>query len=144
MALGTQTGIAAGWHLGSYNYLNLVSVLQKTRTKLITGLFSATDSFIGFGERNPFLLKDVIGCQLGIEQELLHETLFLIAENITGKHNLGESSIGVAWYILPHWSISLAHQFSNPASGTLRATVLEITYVPSAHLHKRLFRKGHL
>ncbi len=143
LSIGTQTGFSKDFHFGTYNYGNMIAIIKETRSKLITGIYQSSDSFLGGGTRNSFSPDAPLGFQLGIEQELIENWVTLIAENITGKHNLGETTLGAACYVLPHWSLSLGYQFANRQSNTMNATVAEVTYVPSAHVHKKIFRQGH-
>jgi hypothetical protein len=140
---GTQTGFSKGLHFATYNYLNLVTALHHTRSKIITGIYQGSKSFLGAGEKNNFLFTDQIGFQAGLEQEVVEKKLTLIAENISGKHNLGETTVGAACFISPAWALSCGYQFANPKSDALNAVVLELTYVPSASRHMKLFRHGH-
>ena len=143
IAVGTQSGFSKDFHFGTYNYGNLITALQHTRSKIITGIYMGSTSFLGPGERNELFLTDELGFQIGLEQELIENQLTLIAENISGRHNLGETTLGLAYYLFPHWSLSCGYQFANPKSSTVNALVIEITYVPSAHIHKRIFQHGH-
>ncbi len=130
VAIGTQTGIATGGNFGSYIYSNLVSIIPKTRTKLITGLYSGSDSFLGEEDRNLLLSDSPVGTQVGLEQPIFGNRLSLIAENISGKHSLGETSLGGAWRFTKHWVWSAAWQFPNYRSRSAEALVIELTYVP--------------
>ncbi|MBY0436529.1 MAG: hypothetical protein K2U26_20740 [Cyclobacteriaceae bacterium] len=144
LAIGTQTGASAGTHFGSYNYLNLVTVIPKLKTKIITGAFGATNSFFGPEDRSfLFPQEEDIGIQTGIEHPLLDEKLLLVAENISGSHSLGETTLGAAYYVTDHWMLSLGYQFSNPGSKAVNASVIEFTYVPEGGHHKKTFRHGH-
>jgi|GEM_PF-413481 len=143
LALGTQTGFSKDLHIGTYNYLNLVTALHHTRSKIITGIYQGSKSFLGEGERNELFLTDKIGFQIGLEQEIIEEKLMVIAENISGRHNLGETTLGIAYFVSPLWALSAGYQFANPKSHTLNAVVLELTYVPSAPVHIKVFRHGH-
>ena len=141
-AVGTQTGFSKDLHLGTYNYVNLVTALP-TRSKMVTGIYQGSKTFLGEGARNEIFAADQFGFQIGLEQEIIEEQLTFIAENISGRHSLGETTLGLAYYIFPHWALSCGYQFGNPKSDAVNALVLELTYVPSAHIHKKLFREGH-
>src|SRR5690349_23417029 len=104
IAVGTQTGVGDSGEWGSYIYSNFVSVVSRTRTKIISGLYWASDSFLGPNERLPVLVTGShIGIQAGVEQPFLDERVFLIAENISGLHSLGETSLGAAWKFSKRW-----------------------------------------
>jgi len=144
LTVGTQTGISKGSHFGSYDYLNLVTAIKKTHTKLITGLYYGTETFLGPGERSHLFSSDFIGFQTGIEQEIIEGgDLLLVLENISGRHILGETTLGLAYYISSHWVASGGYQMANPNGTSASSLVIEFTYVPSAHSHRKLFRHGH-
>lgn len=131
LTIGTQTGLSAGLHFGSYSYSNAVFTVPKWRTKLIIGIYGSTDSFFGPQERNVFFKGlEGIGFQVGVEQPILEDKLFLIVENISGRHSLAESTIGGAWRFTKNWVMSVGYQFSNPNSQTIDEWVLEFTYLP--------------
>jgi hypothetical protein len=133
LAIGTQTGLAEGGHFGSYDYVNLVSIIPKHKSKIITGIYYGTDSFLGPEDRVLWLGGFTpFGFQIGLEQPIIEEKLLLIAENISGLHNLGETTLGGAYYLNHHWIFSAGFQFSNPGSKTPEALVIEFTYVPSS------------
>jgi hypothetical protein len=136
IAVGTQTGISEGSHFGTYDYSNLVTVLPNLKSKIITGVYYSNDSFLGPEDRT--LLFDGVtpfGFQIGLEQPIIEDKLLFIAENISGLHNLGETTLGGAYYLSHHWILSVGFQFSNPGSKTAEALVIEFTYVPSASYH---------
>jgi hypothetical protein len=135
VALGTQAGWSVQMNFGTYIYSNMVTILPRIKTKIITGLYWGSDSFLGPEDRS-FLLptKSTLGSQIGLEQPILNEKVFLIAENISGKHTLGETSLGAAWRFTDHWVWSMAYQFPNPSGNSSKALVVELTYMPgSAH-----------
>jgi hypothetical protein len=133
LAVGTQTGFGEGGNFGMYDYLNLVTILPKHKSKIITGVYYGTDSFLG-SEDGTSLFDGYtpIGFQIGLEQPIIKEKLLLVMENISGLHNLGESTIGGAYYFTPRWVFSAGFQFSNPGSKTPEALVIELTLVPSS------------
>lgn len=142
--VGTQAGFSKGGHFGSYTYANLVTALTHTRSKIITGAYYGSNSFLGTEERNPIVpVFEPVGFQLGIEQQIIEEKLLFIAENITGKHGLGETTLGGAYYLTEHWVLSAGYQFANPNSKTLSALVIEVTYVPSSTTHQKIYKHGH-
>lgn len=133
LALGTQTGFSQGGHFGSYDYLNLVSIIPKYESKIITGVYYATNTFLGPEERLPFFnISSPLGFQIGFEQPIIEGKLLLIAENISGLHNLSETTVGGAYALNKHWLLSAGFQFSNPGSKTPEAIIIEFTYIPFA------------
>jgi len=143
LAVGTQAGLADCSHFGAYAYLNVITAVTKTQSKIVSGLYYGSNSFLGSGDRNPFFSDVPLGFQIGLEQTIIHEKLFLVAENISGKHSLGETTIGIAWFASKHWMLSCGYQFANPSSNTMNALVVELTFVPAADVHKRIYRHGH-
>lgn len=134
LAFGTQMGISVGSHFGSYTYGNAITKIPGWNTKLVVGLYGATDSFLGPEDRNIFLNGlNTIGFQVGVEQPIIQEKFFLIVENINGKHSLGETTLGGAYYFTTHWVFSVGYQFPNPQSKTAESWVIEMTYVPRSH-----------
>lgn len=143
LGLGTQCGISKGSHPVNYSYANLVTAIPSIHTKVITGLYGGTDSYLGAETRWPTIgSHQPIGYQLGVEVQLLPEKLSLIAEDISGKHSLGEASVGAAYFLSPSWILSGAYLHANSSSGE-NAVVAEFTYSPSSKVHLRLFRHGH-
>ncbi|NOT74927.1 MAG: hypothetical protein HOP08_08350 [Cyclobacteriaceae bacterium] len=114
IAIGTQTGLSDNADFGSYIYSNFVSVLPNIKTKIITGIYWGSDSFLGPEDRSELLPQGTnVGTQIGIEQPILKERFFLIVENISGRHSLGETSLGSAWLFSKHWMLSMVCQFPN-------------------------------
>ncbi len=131
LALGTQTGFSQGAHFGSYDYLNLISLIPKYKSKIITGIYYGTNTFLGPENRFPLISGNTrLGLQIGLEQPIIEDKLLFIAENISGLHNLGETTVGGAYYLNQHWVLSAGFQFSNPGSKTPEAVIIEFTYVP--------------
>src|SRR6188768_2677494 len=131
LSAGAQMGISNGGHFGNYSYLNLVSILHQTNSKIITGLYYGNNNFLGTQDRIPLLPGSPIGLQTGLEQTIVHEKLLFIVENISGRHVLGETTLGAAYYLNDQWVLSSGYQMANKESATANALVLELTYVPS-------------
>lgn len=144
IGLGTQTGFSKDGTFADYTYLNLVTALPKTHTKIITGIYYGTDSFLGSETRNRLIPSlDPIGFQFGIEEQLIPEKFSVIVESISGTHSLGESSAGLAYFLNENWIVSSAFQLANTHNKDQNALVMELTYCPSAKVHLKLFRHGH-
>lgn len=137
VALGVQGGLSDKLHFCSYSYLNLKSEFARLHTKVITGLYFGNKNYLGIGEANALIKELPVGVQTGIEQTIVREKLLFIAENISGSHTLGESTVGFAFYVTGHWIISCGYQFPNPKSLAARAEVFEITYAPFQLAHKK-------
>jgi hypothetical protein len=144
LALGTQTGFAQGGHFGTYDYLNFVTIIPKHKSKIISGIYYGSDSFLGPEDRIDWINGyTLLGYQIGLEQPIIEDKLLFIAENISGLHNLGETTLGGAYYVSDHWVLSAGFQFSNPGSKTPEALVVEFTYVPSASQYHLIHKHGH-
>lgn len=138
LAAGTQFGVDISKKIdeintGGYVYLNAVKYIEKTHTKLVLGLYGATDDFVGTESRN-FLNKNValseVGIQSGIEQNIWDERLVFQADFISGKHNIGETVVGFAYYLTPKWVLSSGYQIPNKNSLSSKSIVFELTFSP--------------
>lgn len=145
LAAGTQTGFSAGMHVGSYNYLNVVTALPKIQLKLIGGFNMGTETFLGPGDLNSLLpaTYDPLGYQIGIEKELVHDKLLFQGEHISGSHSLGLTAIGLGYHVTDHWVLSLGYQFSNHNNPSPNSIVFEFTFVPSAIVSHNVYHEGH-
>lgn len=145
VSFGTQAGYSKGFHFGGYGYGNLVTVIPKTRSKIITGIYTGSDIFLGPGDRNPAFPSndDPVGFQLGLEEEVIKEKLLLIGEHISGGNSFGVTTVGAALYVSHFWVLSCGVQFANPGNNNGNSLVVEFTHVPSAHVSKHIFRRGH-
>ena len=75
LAIGTQTGLSIDAHFGNYTYTNLVSSIPKWHSKIVTGIYASTNSFLGPGDRNLFVPEtSTIGFQLGLEQPIIRKS----------------------------------------------------------------------
>lgn len=143
VGIGTQYGISKGSHPVNYSYVNLVTAIPSIHTKVIAGLYGGTNSYLGPETRWPALGGgQPLGYQVGVEMQLIPEKFSLIAEDISGKHSLGEASVGAAYFLSPSWILSGAYLHANSNSGE-NAVVAEFTYSPSSKVHLRIFRHGH-
>lgn len=143
LSAGTQIGISSGGHFCDYSYLNMITILLRTNSKIITGAYYGNNNFLGTEERIHMIPGSPVGIQAGLEQTIIREKLLFIAENISGRHVLGEVTVGGAYYVSDSWLLSCGFQFANKGSTTSNALVLELTYAPSAVAHKKVFRHGH-
>lgn len=145
VSLGTQAGFSPGMHFGNFTYANLVTVIPKVQLKLITGINHGSETILGPGDLNPLFSSsyDPIGFQVGIEKEIVHSNMLLIAEHISGTHSLGVSVVGLGYHLSDHWVLSAGWQFSSAGNETPNSLVLEFTFVPSAIIHHSLYHEGH-
>lgn len=145
LAAGAQTGFSTGMHFGTYNYFNTVTAIPKIKLKLVAGLNYGSKSFLGPGDLNPLLPAeyDPVGYQVGVEQEILHDKLFLQGEHISGTHSLGLTALGLGYHVTQHWVLSFGYQFSNHNNPSPNSVVFELTFVPSAVSSHRVYHEGH-
>ena len=73
VAVGAQTGLSIDAHFGNYTYTNLITSIPRWHSKIITGIYGSTNSFLGPGDRNLFVPDANIGFQLGLEQPIIRE-----------------------------------------------------------------------
>jgi len=143
VALGTQIGMSPAEHFVNYSYLNLVAALTKSKSKLVAGLYYGNESMIGYGSRNIVAPGVPLGMQTGLEQTIIPDRLYFIVENITGHHAMGETTLGGSLFITSNLVLSGGFELANPHAEATNATVVELTYVPSAHVQKRIHHHGH-
>ncbi|HRI79230.1 MAG TPA: hypothetical protein PLR06_06805 [Cyclobacteriaceae bacterium] len=141
-SIGTQTGLSIDAHFGNYTYGNFITSIPRWHSKIITGFYASTNSFLGPGDRNLFVPDANVGFQLGLEQPIIKEKLYLNIEGITGKHTLGSTTLGGAWYFSKHWVLSLGYLFANSGSLAINSFITEFTYVPSIGGHRKIL--GHI
>lgn len=142
LAVGTQTGLSIDAHFGNYTYTNLITSIPRWHSKIVTGIFASTNSFLGPGDRNLFAPESNVGFQLGIEQPIIREKLYVVVEGISGKHMLGSTTLGGSWYFSKHWVLSLGYLYSNSGSLAVNSFITEFTYVPSIGGHRKVL--GHV
>lgn len=145
VSLGTQAGFSPGMHFGNFTYLNLVTVIPKVQLKVITGVNHGSETILGPGDLNPYFSStyDPVGFHFGIEKEIVHSNVLLIAEHISGTHSLGISVLGLGYHVSEHWVLSAGWQFSSAGNETPNSLVLEFTFVPSAVIHHSIYHEGH-
>lgn len=137
LGLGTQLGVLPDKPStkGEYFYLNSVYDNEEIGLKLVSGLYSISDEFVGKESRSGLALSNPmlhnLGLQMGFEKKLLSDKLSLQADFISGKHALGEVVLGGAYFLTKHWVLSCGYQAPTFKSTSVRSAVLEITYVPS-------------
>ncbi|MBL7849008.1 MAG: hypothetical protein JNL40_16185 [Cyclobacteriaceae bacterium] len=145
LGLGTQIGFSPGMHFGNFTYLNLVTAIPRLQAKIVTGINHGSESFLGPGDLNPYFSSkyDPVGFQFGLEQEIIHGKLLILAEHISGTHTLGISVLGLGYHVSDHWVLSTGYQFSSAGNQTPNSIVLELTFVPSAVITERIYHEGH-
>ncbi len=129
---GTQLGLNRIGKAAEYAYSNGVCRVEKSKTKLVAGLYYSSDGFFGPESRNwsdnPAIKK--FGLQWGIEQNLWKDKLFLQTDYISGRHSLGQIVFGGAYCVSHHWVVSSGLQVATSHSKAMDELVFELTYVP--------------
>lgn len=132
MGMGTQVAMNRVGKTAIYAYNNFAMHWRESKTKLVTGLYFATDGFFGEQTRNfneGSWIRN-FGIQAGIEQNLWNDKWLFQADFISGKHSLGNMIIGGAYCIDENWIASAGWQFPTFGSKALNAFVVEMTYIP--------------
>ncbi|GAA4466028.1 hypothetical protein GCM10023093_19350 [Nemorincola caseinilytica] len=132
VGLGTQLGMNRDRECGAYVYSNGVYLAERTKTKLVGGVYYASDGYFGPETRNwseDRLLRR-FGLQWGIEQNLWKDKLFFQTDYISGKHSLGQIVFGGAYCLTRQWVVSSGIQLATENSKALNELVFELTYVP--------------
>jgi hypothetical protein len=131
LAAGMQFGLTTTKHSkqGGYGFLNAIYRHEEMGLKMVFGAYRASNSFFGEGARLGN--NGRIGFQYGIEQNLWHEKVLFQADFISGKHNIGEIVIGGAVRMSQHWILSAGYQIPTFKSASVKALVLEFTFVPN-------------
>lgn len=133
LATGGQLGLNLLGTASSYLYANSVYHAESTKTKCIAGIYYTSDGFFGDEQRSFFtngFLRN-IGFQFGFEQHLVQDKLVFQSDLITGKHDLGESVTGLAYFLTEQWILSAGYQLPMFNSRSKEAIVLELTYSPN-------------
>lgn len=130
MAVGAQFGATTTLHTqtGGYAFSNFTYAKEDIGLKLVGGLYAATNSLFGEGDR--LFLRSPVGFQAGIEQAIIKEKLVFQADFISGQHNLGELVLGGAYYLSKDWILSAGYQIPTMGSNSINAVVVEFTYNP--------------
>lgn len=131
MALGAQVGVnhvkKNNW--GYYGFGNLIYRNSPKGLRVVAGLYSGSDNYIGQGSRGLFPNRN-IGLQAGLEKSLIPEKLLVQIEYFSGKHALGQTAIGGAFYLTKNWILSAGYQFPSAQSAAVKGTILELTFNP--------------
>lgn len=132
LGIGGQFGTNQALNGGSYLYTNAVYKNEKNGIKLVSGLYRTSDGYFGPETRNFSDNAELkkLGIQVGIEKNLWKEKLLFQADFISGRHALGEIVIGGAYFLSKHMVLSAGYQIPTFQSKSIKAAVIEFTWVP--------------
>lgn len=136
LAVGGQVGFTTTRQIqsGLYGFSNLVFTDDALGLKTVLGLYYASNSFFGEGNRlisgTTAPAHDIIGLQFGMEKSILKDKLFFQADFISGQHNLGELVLGGAYTLSRNWILSAGYQIPTFGSKSIDAVVIEFTFNP--------------
>ncbi|WMW78263.1 hypothetical protein RF683_02125 [Flavobacterium sp. 20NA77.7] len=130
LAAGIQQGISISSTKknGGYYYLNSVFKNEAIGLKITSGIYYATDSFVGEGKR--LYSKNGLGIHSGIEKSIIHKKVVFQSDFISGQHSLGELVIGGAYYLKKDLILSGGYQLPTFNSLSNKSLVFELTYNP--------------
>ncbi len=130
LAIGGQFGFTTTSTLkgGSYCFSNFIYNNEAIDLKTILGLYCASNSFFGEGDR--LIGKSLIGVQAGLEKSIIKDKILFQADFISGQHNFGELVIGGAYFLTKNWILSAGYQIPTFSSSSVNSIVLELTYSP--------------
>lgn len=130
LAAGFQQGISTSTtkKTGGYYYINNVYKNETIGLKITSGIYYATNSFIGEGKR--FYSNDGLGFHSGIEKSIIHRKIVFQSDFISGQHSLGELVIGGAYFLTKDLILSGGYQIPTFNSLANKAAVFELTYNP--------------
>jgi len=123
IAVGTQTGVNFGApapdkRLATLNYANLVLLLPNPHARLVAGGYFGNDVFLGAGSG--------FGFWAGAELQILPERVHLVADWISGSHDLGMGVVGANVFLTPDVSLVFGPILANPGSGNGTGYVIEL------------------
>ena len=133
VALGTLLGITTTKpsKAGYLVFSNFIYNNEEHHLKCVFGLYHASNSFLGKETRNFWNDEGIreIGFQIGVEKKIYKNLLFQ-ADLISGQHALGQTVIGLGYWVGKDIVLSSGYQIPIMNSSAAHAAVLEFTYVP--------------
>lgn len=129
IAFGFQTGFnkLLKKNSGAYAYGNFIYRSTKNGFKVVAGTYSASNSYFGTGTRMTGSFP--LGIQMGIEKSIVENKLLFQSDFISGKHNLGEVVLGLAYYMNKNWIFSSGYQIPTFHSNSIKSLVIEFTFI---------------
>jgi hypothetical protein len=126
---GTATGGNFGGPLSTtrpatLTYGNAVLMLEKPHARLVAGGYYGNDVYLGEGAG--------LGVWFGAEVQLLPERVHLVADWISGSHDLGIGSLGANVFFTRDVSLVFGPILPNPGSGNGTGYILELNVLDLA------------
>ncbi|MBP7173730.1 MAG: hypothetical protein KBA33_06630 [Cloacibacterium sp.] len=117
--------------LGYLVFSNFIYNNEEHHLKCVFGLYNTSNSFVGKEIRNFWNNEGIkeIGFQIGVEKKIYKNLLFQ-ADLISGKHTLGQTVVGLGYWVDKNIILSSGYQIPIMNSEASHAAVLEFTYVP--------------
>ncbi|MFD1140097.1 hypothetical protein ACFQ4C_03220 [Larkinella insperata] len=103
-----------------YAYANLAASLVQEHYKLALGGYNGNARFLGDGPHS--------GIQAGVDAGLWYHKVHLLADWLSGSHQLGQLSVGVEVFLGEHLPLAVGWQRSNQDGS--QGFVLQLTYTP--------------
>lgn len=103
-----------------YGYINLNKSFYKEHYKLTAGAYTGHVRYLGNGT--------LVGFQTGFEAGILYNKLHVLGDWISGKHDVGQLSLGLEVFFSKDLPLAIGWQRSNQ-DGT-SALILQLTYSP--------------
>ncbi len=132
LGTGFQMGIPYLFHnnFDCYVYSNLDYYSEELGLKITAGGFYANNNYLGRDSSKCNNLAKNLGFQGGIEKYLIEKKLSIMADHMSGRHSLGQSTIGFAWYLPYHFILSMGAQIANYKSKAGNGFIVEFTIAP--------------
>ena len=129
LALGTQTGINVGGpvdatRLATLTYVNIVVLVPKPHARIVVGGYYGNDVFLGAGA-GP-------GIWVGAELQVIAQRVHLVADWISGSHDLGLGVAGANVFFTRDISLVFGPILPNPRSGNGTGYVIELNVLDLA------------
>ncbi len=123
LAVGTQTGVNFGGpvdakQIATLSYANAVFFLPHPHTRLVVGGYYGNRTYLGEGAG--------AGVWLGAEVQVVPERVHLVADWISGSHDLGLGVAGANLFFTKNVSVVLGPILPNPGSGNGTGYVIEL------------------
>ncbi len=103
-----------------YGYVNLNKSFYQDHYKLTVGAYTGHVRYLGNGPQ--------LGFQAGFDAGLFYEKFHVLADWISGQHDVGQLVIGCGVYLTKNLPLALGWQRSNQDGSS--ALVVQLTYTP--------------
>ncbi|WP_229310803.1 hypothetical protein [Larkinella arboricola] len=103
-----------------FAYANLAASLIEEHYKLAVGSYNGNSRFLGDGPHT--------GIQAAVDAGLWYHKVHLLADWLSGSHQLGQLSVGVEVFLGEHLPVAVGWQRSNQDGS--QGLILQVTYTP--------------